>query len=230
MPLLVASAISGGISLGMGAYKAYQGSKQEQEGRDAMKRIVTPEYQIPDEIKQNLKESELRALEGMPSAQKKDYIQNIERSQQQQLQASADRKGGLLGIQSSAQQATDAFTNLVSMDAQARAENQQKLQQNRLIMAQEKQKQFDIKEGRYQQSLASAQGMIGAGMQNKMSGIDQMAASALQAGSTMVGLSAMKTGGAATQTPQQTINPEQLNVANDLNKSVGKYGYLVGRQ
>ena len=209
MAILASAAIGGGISLGMGAYKAYQGNKQQKAGEAAMKNLSAPDYQIPEEIKQNLKESELRALEGMPSAQKKEYVQNIDRQQQQTLQASSERKGGLLGIQASAQQATDAFTNLVSMDAQARAENQQQVQKNRLIMAQEKQKQFDIKEGRYQQGLASAQGMIGAGMQNKMGGYDQMAASAIQAGTAFAGAKAMQggnvtsTGGTAIPTQDQ---------------------------
>jgi hypothetical protein len=174
MALIAASAITAATA----GYKMYQGHKQKKAGEEAMKGIVKPQYQIPEEVKQNLKESELRALEGLPAAQKAEYVQNIERNQEKALQSSADRKGGLIGLQQASQGATDAFTRLTSMDAEARAENQQNLQQNRMIMAQEKAKQYDEKKDYYQQDLASAQGMIGAGSQNIMSGVDTIGAAA----------------------------------------------------
>jgi len=192
MALLAVTLGSAALSAGMGAYKAYQGSQQEKEGKAAMKGLSAPTYQIPKELQENLSESEIKALEGLPTAQKNEYIKNLERSQQAALNASADRKGGLLGVQASAQQATDAFTNLVSMDAQARAQNEQVVQQNRMALAEAKDRQFGVQEGRYQQGLQSAQSMIGAGMQNKMSGYDTIAASAIQAGTAFAGAKAMQ--------------------------------------
>ena len=164
----------------------YQGNKQKKKGEADMKNLVKPEYQIPEELKRNLKESELRALEGLPTEQKMEYIKNLERSQQTALQSQAERKGGLLGIQQSAQQATDAFTNLTSIDAQARAENQQQLQMNRNVMAQAKDRQFGFKEDRYQQGLQSAQAMIGAGQQNFMGGLDMIGGAAIQGATALV--------------------------------------------
>ena len=192
MPLLIGAAVA---SVGMGAYKMYKGKQQEKAGEQALKGLSKPQYQIPDEIKQNLKESELRALEGLPSAQKAEYVKNIQRGQERALQSQADRKGGLLGIQAATQQATDAFTNLTSMDAQARAMNQQQLQQNRMVMAQEKAKQYGEAKDYYQQDLQSAQAMIGAGQQNFMGGLDTIAGSALTAGTAFMGAGSKDTGG-----------------------------------
>ena len=177
------------VSLGVGIYKHQQGKKQEKKAKREEKRLKDsrPEYTIPEELKRNLRESELRALEGLPTEQKKEYVRNLEKSQQGILQSQAERKGGLLGIQSATQQANEAFTNLVSMDAAARQVNQQTLQQNRLMMAAAKDKKFAFKEGRYQQDLQSVQEMYGAGMQNQAGGIDMMASSAMQAGQAFAG-------------------------------------------
>jgi len=177
------------VSLGVGIYKHQQGKKQEKKAKREEKRLKDsrPEYTIPEELKRNLRESELRALEGLPTEQKKEYVRNLEKSQQGILQSQAERKGGLLGIQSATQQANEAFTNLVSMDAAARQVNQQTLQQNRLMMAAAKDKKFAFKEGRYQQDLESVQAMYGAGMQNQAGGIDMMASSAMQAGQIFAG-------------------------------------------
>jgi len=177
---------SAAVSIGVGIYKSQQGKKQEKEGKNALKNLVAPNYQIPEELQKNLTESELRALEGLPTAQKNQYIQNVQRQQQETLNAAADRKGGLLGIQESARNATDAYTNLVSMDAEARVRNQQQVQQNRLAIADAKDKQFAYKKGRYQDGLQSAQAMIGAGEQNFAGGLDTIAGSALQAGSMLL--------------------------------------------
>lgn len=178
MPLLAAA----GISAATGVYQMWKGGQQKNEGELAQRKLIKPTYVIPEEIKRNLTESEARALEGLPTEQKKEYVKNLERQQQQTLAAQAERKGGLLGIQQSAQMATDAYTNLVSMDAAARMANQDKLQQSRLNMAAAKEKELAFKEGRYQQGLQSAQAMQGAGMQNQMMGLDTIGSAAIMAG------------------------------------------------
>lgn len=229
MPLLIAGIASAGISAGMGAYQMYQGSQQEKAGKNAMKGLVQPTYQIPEELKKNLTESELRALEGLPTEQKMEYVKNIERSQQAALQSSADRKGGLLGIQQATNQATDAYTNLVSMDAAQRAANQAMVQQNRNAIAQAKDKQFDVKEGRYQQGLQSAQAMIGAGQQNFMGGLDTIAGSAIQAGGAFMNAQALKTP-TGQSTPALNANQVQAaNTASSLMYNNPKQFYNLGR-
>lgn len=181
MPVAIAAGVGAGISAITGGIQMWQGKKQEKEGKEALKNLVKPDYVIPEELKQNLQESELRALEGLPTEQKMEYIKNIERNRQNTLKAQADRKGGLLGIQQSAQEATDAFTNLVALDAQARAENEQRVQMNRNALAAAKDKKFGVAEGRYQQGLQSAQDMIGAGKQNFYGGIDTIGSGLISA-------------------------------------------------
>lgn len=207
MPLLIAGAASAGISAIMGGVQMYQGNKQKKAGEDALKNLNKPTYQIPDELRQNLKESELRALEGLPTEQKMEYVKNIERSQQQALQASAERKGGLMGIQQATSQANDMYTNLVSMDAAQRAANEAIVQQNRGVLANAKDREFGVKEDRYQQDLASGQAMVGAGNQNYMQGLDTIAGSVIQAGGMIGQNYAMK--GAKTATSNTGTIPTQ---------------------
>lgn len=234
MPLLIATGVGAGISALSGGVKMFKGKKQEEAGKKARAGLIKPQYQIPEEIKQNLKESELRALEGLPTAQKAQYVKDIERGQERALQAQADRKGGLMGIQAATQQATDAFTSLTSMDAQARAANQQQLQQNRMIMAQEKGKQYAERRDDYQQDLDSANAMIGAGQQNFMGGLDTIGATALTAGTAMLGSGIGGGAGAAAKAGKVASSAmptaSQFNAANTLTKSVGNYGYLLGGQ
>lgn len=201
MAILAIGGATALISAGMGAYQAYEGGKQKEKGEKALKGLKAPTYEIPEEVKKNLSMAEQKALEGLPSEMKKEYVQNIDRQTQETLNASAERKGGLLGIQQSAQEATDAFTNLTSMDAAARAENEQKLTIARNQMAVEKQKQFEVKEGRYQGDLASAQAMIGAGSQNIMGGIDQIGGSILQGGAMAISGMGNKQGGVDDSLP-----------------------------
>lgn len=211
MPLLIAGAASAGISAIMGGVQMYQGNKQKKAGEDALKSLNKPTYQIPDELRQNLKESELRALEGLPTEQKMEYVKNIERSQQQALQASAERKGGLMGIQQATSQANDMYTNLVSMDAAQRAANEAIVQQNRGVLANAKDREFGVKEDRYQQGLASGQAMVGAGKQNYMQGLDTIAGSVIQAGGMIGQNYAMKGAKTATSNTGTILTQDQYN-------------------
>ena len=115
IPLLAMAGVQAGIS----AFGAYQGHKQKKEGERALSKLDRPQYEIPQELYDNMSDAERMEVEGLPAAQKKAFVQNIERSQQQALKSQADRKGGLLGIQQSMQNETDAYSNLTSMDAAA---------------------------------------------------------------------------------------------------------------
>src|SRR3972149_6619012 len=176
-------AVAAGVSLAglaIQGIKWYQGNKQKKAGEQALKSLVKPTYQIPEELKQNLKESELRALEGLPTEQKIEYVRNIERNQQQSLWGASQLKSGLMGIQSSTSQATDAYTNLVSIDAAQRAANEAIVQRNRAALADARDREFGVIDGRYQQSLASGQAMIGAGLQNQMQAMDTAGSIAME--------------------------------------------------
>jgi hypothetical protein len=190
MPLIAAAAI-GGITAGI---KGYQGYKQKKAGEKALKSLVEPTYQIPEEISQELSDAERMEVEGLSGQQKKEFVENIERSRTAALRSQADRKGGLLGIQGSMAAEADAYSNLVSMDAAARAESemrkQQRLSQARRAMAGAKEKKLAFQEGRYQEKLTSAQAQIGAGEQNIMGAIDTL-------GATGINLLTAGAGGAA---------------------------------
>ena len=115
------------------------------------------------------------------------------------------------------QQETDAYTNLISMDAAARKESelrkQQAIGQARGSIAQAKNTEFDIANQNYQQQLQSAQAMQGAGMQNIMGGIQGLGSTALTLGSTMY-----KPGGA---TAQASVNGSSSSTSGNLGTQWG---------
>lgn len=223
MPVL---AIGAGISAASSLYGMYQGHQQKKAGEKALKNLNKPSYEIPKELYDQLSDAEKMDVEGLPAEQKKQFVQNLERSQQSALKASADRKGGLMGLQSSMQQETDAYTNLVSMDAAARKESelrkQQAISQARAGIASAKERQFDIAQGDYQQQLQSAQAMQGAGMQNIMGGIQGLGSTALSLGSTMY-----KPGGGGAPSGSSMVNPGSMGTAQSLSKLPG---YMIGAQ
>jgi len=186
LPLL---AIGAGISAASSLYGMYKGNEQKKAGEKAMGNLVKPTYEIPKELYENLSDAEKMEVEGLPAEQKKQFVQNVSRAQQSALKNQADRKGGLMGLQSSLQAETDAYTNLSSMDAAAQKESelrkQQEIKNARGAIAQAKDTQFNAQNADYQQGLQGAQGMIGSGMQNVMGGIQGLGSTALSLGSTM---------------------------------------------
>ena len=148
------------------------GIGQAVAGYSKLKNLTRPEYQIPSEIEQNMSEAELMSYYGMPDAQKQSYMQNIQRSGQQALSGTADRKGGLGMVSAIQQNQQDSYSNLLSADVQQRMQNIQNAQNMRSVMAGYKDKAFQMNEMEpYQQDYAEAQGLIGAGMQNFMGGL-----------------------------------------------------------
>lgn len=148
------------------------GIGQAVSGHQRLKNLTRPEYQIPSEIEQNMSEAELMSYYGMPDAQKQSYMQNIQRSGQQALSGIADRKGGLGMVSAVQQQQEDSYMNLLSADVQQRMQNIQAAQQARQVMAEYKDKAFQINEMEpYVQDYNEAQSLIGSGMQNVMGGL-----------------------------------------------------------
>lgn len=148
------------------------GIGQAISGHQRLKNLTRPEYQIPSEIEQNMSEAELMSYYGMPDAQKQSYMQNIQRSGQQALSGIADRKGGLGMVSAVQQQQEDSYMNLLSADVQQRMQNIQAAQQARQVMAEYKDKAFQINEMEpYVQDYNEAQSLIGSGMQNVMGGL-----------------------------------------------------------
>jgi hypothetical protein len=207
-----------GIQAGISAWGAYQGHKQKKEGEAAMSKLKRPQYEIPQELYDNMSDAERMEVEGLPAAQKKAFVQNVERSQQQALKSQADRKGGLLGVQQSMQQETDAYSNLTSMDAaayqQSKMNKQAAVERARLGLAQAKDKKFGVQSGQYEQDLTSAQGMIGAGQQNLMQGLQGIGAAGMNA--MAMGMGNPLGGGSGGG----SVSPQSINAASSIGNSL----------
>jgi len=126
------------------------------------------EYDIPAEILSNMSQAERLSFEGLPEAQKQQYIQNIQRSGATALAGSTSRKGGLGLISSVAQQQGDQYMNLLAADSQARMQNINTLFNARSAMAAEREKKFQIKRENIMEKRSSIDKLRGAGMQNVM--------------------------------------------------------------
>ncbi len=165
----LASGILGGLQSAYGIYQDIKGSKMARDNK-------RPDYEIPEEISQNLTQAQQLALEGLPSEQKQQYLNNIQRTQQFGLNSISDRKGGLAGIGSIVQSGNDANMNLLSADAGARLANQKTLMNARSTMAGYKDKAFELnKLNPYQERATAARSLQGAGLQNIFSGLGTIA-------------------------------------------------------
>lgn len=169
MALGVLAAIPAVAQAGTGIYQAVKGNRLA----NSMER---PNFEIPQEILDNLTDSQMQALRGMPAEQKQQYIDNVMRSQQAALGAMGDRKAGLAGLGGVQQNAIDAYRNMLSMDAQQRQVNEQALQGVRSNVADYKDKQFQVNQlDPYNQTMQAAEAMKGAGIQNMMGGVTSSA-------------------------------------------------------
>jgi hypothetical protein len=140
-----------------------------------------PLYQIPQEILRNQKQAELNAQEGLPSQQYNNAMKNIQRSQTNALSGAMDRRSALMALPRIQQQATDAYGNLDSQDAQARRQNQQTAYNVGNTTAQYRDKAWNTNELQpWQRKYSYAQNLIGAGNQNFTSGLEKFVGGAGQ--------------------------------------------------
>lgn len=165
--------IAKGIQTGVGIYQGIKGANMA-------KKAVRPEYQIPEEVMQNLNQAEIQALEGLPAEQKAQFLDNIQRSTQASVGALGDRKAGLAGMSSVQQNEIDAYRGLLSQDAAQRQANQGVLMDQRQNVAGYKDKAFEINEMQpFMDQAAAAEAMKGAGLQNIVSSLGSMGQMAL---------------------------------------------------
>jgi len=138
------------------------------------------QYNIPDEYLENMSDAEVQALIGLPEAQKREFIENIQRTGATAMQQAGTRKGGLGLVSNIFQQQQDAWKSLLTADVSARQKNIAQLMGARREMgAQETFKQqrgFDI----VAEKRLERQQMLGAGFQNIGGGLGTMAGGATQ--------------------------------------------------
>lgn len=158
------------------------GAVQYMKGRKMAKQNKRPDYEIPQEIKDNLSQAQMQALEGLPPEQKQQYVENVQRGQNFGLNALGDRKAGISGLATLTQQGNDAYKDLMTQDAIARQANLDKLMGAREQIAQYKDKGFELnKLIPYQEKAQAAAAMQSAGLQN-IAGSTQSGSSAIGQG------------------------------------------------
>ena len=159
---MIPALILGAAQLGFGAYQYFKGQSEA-------KNLRRPTYQIPDEVKQNLSDAQLRALEGLPEEQKKAYVDQVNQASGAVLNRARDLNAGLSGLAGIHQNKLNAYQKLLADDAAARQNNQNILMQQRSNMAQYKDKAFEKNQMEpYTQGYNKAQALQGAGLQNMM--------------------------------------------------------------
>jgi hypothetical protein len=125
-----------------------------------------PDYEISEETYKNMTDAEYWSFQGMPEAQKQQFVEQSQRSGATALSRSTDRKGGLGLVSSIAQQEKDSATQMLSMDSQQRMSNLQNLFRAREVMSEAKDKEFKHDTDKVMYELGKRDEMIGAGMQN----------------------------------------------------------------
>lgn len=175
MPLLIAA----GISAVGGGLQAYQGWKQAKAGREAENQLVKPEFEIPTEIVKNMSLAEKRAYQGLTDEQKRQFLENQQRTSQAALRSSSDRRGGLGMISQIQAQENLSNRQLLQADMSAQEANIQKAMEARSVMAAYKDKRFEHQYNEYVSDLDYARAQIGAGKQNIAGGLNTIASSAM---------------------------------------------------
>ena len=159
-------------SLAASAAQGIYGAYQYQKGLKQAELLERPEYEIPEEIRQNLTQAQLMSLEGLPTEQKQQFVENVQRTMQTGLRGVSERGMGIAGIEGLAQQQIDAYRTLLGQDVADRQANLGNLAQARGKLAGFKEREFDINKMQpYIQDYLQAQAMMGAGSQNIMGGV-----------------------------------------------------------
>lgn len=152
------------------------GGVQALSGMASAAGLDRPEYEIPPEIEANMTQAERLAFQGLPDAQKKEFIQRMERQMATSLSNLSDRRAGIGSIAALSQQAQDQNLKLLSADSQQRISNINTLMNMRDRYAQYSDKKFMINQMEpYQEALQASREMTSAGIQNITSGITGIA-------------------------------------------------------
>jgi len=191
IPLL---AIGMGISAAAGIAQSIQGIGQVSKSRKEMENLTKPEYIIPQEIAQNLTDAEQRQYYGLPDAQKREFLNSMQQSTTDALRSSATRRGGLQMVSNIQEQQNQMSNQLMLQDIQAREAKVGQLMDARREMAQQRLQKFAHEYSDYSSQLDYLRSQESAGIQNIFGGVDQLASTAINAG-TMQSLGGFEEGG-----------------------------------
>lgn len=205
LPLL--AAIPTAVQAGTGIYQAVKGNQMARS-------MDRPEYEIPQEVLDNLTDAQIQALRGLPQEQISLYLDNVARSEQSALEAMSTRNAGLTGLSGVQQQSNDAYRDLLSMDAQQRQANEKALMGVRSDVAGYRDKAFQTNQMQpYLDMMQGAEAMKGAGIQNIMGGVQAGAAMGIDYLKYKNFMDSMFPG--QSSLPSVGISPEVSNVLGD---------------
>lgn len=157
-----------GANVAQTGFGIYQGIKANQMSKG----LQTPEYQIPQEVYQNLDQATIMMLEGLPAEQKQAYLDNIGRTQQAAFENIDKRKGGP-GFTAAVQQGLDAQEDLFVKDVAKKQENIALAMDQRQNLANYKDKVFADERKRYEEKTAAIEALTGASIENIFGGVQQ---------------------------------------------------------
>jgi len=134
------------MNIGAGSGQATQGAAEVAYGLylDKQARNMPHEYKIPAEIQANLTEANQRALQGLPEAQKQEYLTSLQRSNAMANTQLGSLNAGLRGVAGANNSLNTGYMNLLGQDAAARAANQNAVYGQRQNMADYKDQAFTI--------------------------------------------------------------------------------------
>jgi hypothetical protein len=198
------------ISAAPAALKGIQGIFQGAKGAKLAKKNIRPTYEIPQEFQQNLAIAENMGRVGLPQQQYTQGLQNIQRGQTAGLRqlGRMGRGGSVAGL---ARAGMDATLGLDVADANARMSNQKAAMGYRSQIGQQQlaKQQYD-KFGKYEEQAAAAEALKGAGRQNVMGGLSDMA----NIGMTLIGSGEL---GSGKKKPQSLNNARGINIPSGFN-------------
>lgn len=185
MPLLIAGAV---VSVGSAVAQGVTGMKQMRDARRAQENLVRPEFQIPPEIFENMSLAERRMYQGLPDAQKREFLNNLQNQSQQALSQATTRKAGLGLVSDLYAQEQSGINQLLMADVQAREQNIEKAMSARREVAQARMMEFEHDFNLYTSDLDYARSQESAGMQNVFGALDTIGATAASLGGQGIGV------------------------------------------
>ena len=181
----IGPAIQGTVGIGEMAYGAHQKSK----AKSLLADLERPTYEIPEEILQNVSVAERIALEGLPEQERRNFVENIQRSTQAGGELLQERGLGVAGVAALGQNEADAYKMLLGADVAAKREGQGAAAQARSSLASFREREFQINQFEpYMQSYLEGQALLGAGEQNIQKGAASLAESGANLGPSIPGM------------------------------------------
>lgn len=178
----IGPAIQGGLAVGQMAFGASQSRKAKAE----LESLERPEYEIPEEILQNLSAAERMALEGLPAQERQLFLEDIQRAIATGGSQLTERGLGVAGVTGLVQEQTDALRGLLQMDVSARREGQAAVATARGSVAAFKEREFQVNElDPYLQERLRLEALEGAGLQNIMGGTQNIAEAGVNYSNTL---------------------------------------------